>query len=92
MAITGQVPVTGFNSRLGGSLAHNNALASVAGNADKRIAITGPCRAHWRDGVRRLVEVWEPRLREGRSAYAGRAGMHARDDTPRTAATPKATA
>jgi len=31
----------------------------------RRLTITGPCRVSWRDGLKRLVEFWAPRLRAG---------------------------
>jgi UDP-glucuronate 4-epimerase len=29
----------------------------------RRLAITGPCKVHWKDGMRRVVEYWEPRIK-----------------------------
>jgi hypothetical protein len=36
--------------------------ASIGSVADhtKRAAITGPCRVHWRDGIRRVAEQLYP--------------------------------
>ena len=42
--------------------------APVAGDAAHRTTITGPCKVHWKDGVQRIVEFWEPLIRDGRSA------------------------
>jgi hypothetical protein len=36
------------------------------GDPTKRIAITGPCRVHWRDGLRRMAAHFYPdRVKEG---------------------------
>ena len=61
-------------------IADARAPASVAGDPERRMAITGPCKVHWREGVRRLVAFWEPRIRNGRSAYADRPLLHAGAD------------
>lgn len=42
--------------------------APVAGDAAHRATITGPCKVHWKEGVRRIVEFWEPLIRDGKTA------------------------
>jgi hypothetical protein len=44
----------------------------VAGDATYRKTITGPCQVSWKEGLRRIVEFWEPRLRNGGNAFEGR--------------------
>ena len=36
-----------------------------APSAALRTTITGPAAVGWRDGLRRTVEFWEPRIRAG---------------------------
>jgi UDP-glucuronate 4-epimerase len=31
----------------------------------RRLSITGPCQVHWKDGLKRMVEFWAPKLRAG---------------------------
>ncbi|MET0182931.1 MAG: NAD(P)-dependent oxidoreductase [Caulobacterales bacterium] len=40
------------------------ALPNGAASAEFRKTITGPAKVNWRDGLRRIVEFWEPRLRD----------------------------
>jgi nucleoside-diphosphate-sugar epimerase len=43
-----------------------NASVGSIGDTAKRISITGPCRTHWREGVRRMAEHFYPdRVRKG---------------------------
>jgi nucleoside-diphosphate-sugar epimerase len=44
----------------------------VAGDATHRKTITGSCQVSWKEGLRRIVEFWEPRLRNGGNAFEGR--------------------
>ncbi len=37
-----------------------NASVGSVGDPAKRIAITGPCRTHWRDGLRRMAQHFYP--------------------------------
>lgn len=36
-----------------------------AASPEKRIGVTGPAKVHWREGLQRIVEFWEPRIRSG---------------------------
>jgi UDP-glucuronate 4-epimerase len=38
----------------------------------KRLSITGPCKIHWRDGLRNMVEFWEPILKAAPEELAKR--------------------
>jgi nucleoside-diphosphate-sugar epimerase len=36
-----------------------------AASPEKRITVTGPAKVGWRDGLQRITEFWEPRIRSG---------------------------
>lgn len=50
-------------------------LAGGAASADFRISITGPAQLGWREGLARIAEYWEPRIRSGEYVAAGPAGV-----------------
>lgn len=41
------------------------ALPGGAPSAAKRTSITGPAQVGWQDGLKRIVEFWEPKIRDG---------------------------
>lgn len=40
------------------------ALPGGAPSAEYRKSITGPAKVHWQEGLKRIVEFWEPKIRE----------------------------
>jgi hypothetical protein len=60
--LVGDEPVYNYDNAL--------ALPGRVPSAELRTTITGPAAVVWKDGLRRIVEFWEPKIRAG--AHASR--------------------